>query len=172
MDKITLRKQILAKRNALTNTQINQNSLLICERLKPLLKGNIALYHAYGSEAKLNSLFNEFNFALPKVIDDTTIAFYLNTNEYQKGAFNIEEPLSNQIVLPQDLDVIVVPLVAFDSKGNRMGHGKGYYDRYLKQTNALKIGVGFECQKVIALPCEEHDIALDYIISEKQIYNF
>ncbi len=170
MDKKIIRKQVLAKRKALTLAQINDYSLLICDQLRTYLKGNIALYHAYGSEVKLDSLFNDYEFALPKVIDDTTIAFYMNTNEYIEGSFKIKEPLSKQLVLPKDIDVMVIPLVAFDDKLNRMGHGKGYYDRYLKQTNCLKIGVGFECQKVDALPCEDHDIPLDIIISEKHIY--
>ncbi|MEE0830215.1 MAG: 5-formyltetrahydrofolate cyclo-ligase, partial [Longicatena sp.] len=58
----------------------------------------------------------------------------------------------------------------FDDQLHRMGHGKGYYDRYLEGMNALKIGVGYEIQKLDQIQVDEHDVSLDLIISEKQIY--
>lgn len=107
-------------------------------------------------------------------MDEETIAFYetnIATN-WKKGSFGVLEPLSEHIVQPNDFDVIIVPLVAFDVKGNRLGYGKGYYDRYLKHTHALRIGVGYEFQKVDTLITESHDFPLDMVVSEQSIYDF
>ena len=81
----------------------------------------------------------------------------------------IREPQGGRLIRPQALDVILVPLVAFDAQCRRLGHGAGYYDRYLAQTDALRIGVGFACQKVDAIHALPHDIAMDLIVTEEEI---
>lgn len=74
---------------------------------------------------------------------------------------------------PKTLDVIVVPLVAFDLEGNRIGMGGGYYDRFLKRyPKAQKIGLAYEFQKVDEIPAEPHDIRLNAVVTEKQTYTF
>ena len=70
------------------------------------------------------------------------------------------------------IDVMLVPLVGWDRQGGRLGYGGGYYDRVLPTTNALTIGLGFECQRVDALPKERHDQGLALVISERQLYRF
>ncbi len=164
--------RLLAKqaRNALDLSLRQKYSQQIVEILKPYLFGKVALYKSYGSEVCLDALFTYCDYALPKVLDDTTIAFYKPSNHFQLGAFSIQEPMSNEVIEASEFDVIVVPLVAFDENCNRLGHGKGYYDRYLSKVNALKIGVAYECQKLDQIPCDEFDIPLDFIISEKTIY--
>lgn len=73
----------------------------------------------------------------------------------------------------QELDVVIVPGVAFDRKGGRLGYGGGYYDRFLPQLrpNALKIGIAYQLQMVEQLPMETHDIPLDLIVTEKSVYH-
>ncbi len=66
--------------------------------------------------------------------------------------------------------MILVPCVGFNKKKDRLGHGGGYYDRYLKDCKALKIGIAFEAQKTEADLKEENDITLDMIITEKDVY--
>ena len=61
---------------------------------------------------------------------------------------------------------MVVPSVAYDRKGNRLGRGKGFYDRFLKSTAAVKIGVGYEFQLFDELPTEPHDVGMDVIITQ------
>ena len=72
------------------------------------------------------------------------------------------------LVKPEEIDIIVCPVVAFDSKFSRLGYGGGYYDRYLPRMSpsALKLGAAFACQQVEQIPRAPHDILLDYIVTE------
>lgn len=93
----------------------------------------------------------------------------MGPDRFALSAMKIREPQGGQLIRPQALDVILVPLVAFDAQCRRLGHGAGYYDRYLAQTDALRIGVGFACQKVDAIHALPHDIAMDLIVTEEEI---
>lgn len=79
-------------------------------------------------------------------------------------SFGIPEPVGSLYPDPENIDVILVPGVAFDLAGGRLGRGKGYYDKMLKQTRAFKIGVCFDFQLVQQVPAEEHDVAVDRVI--------
>jgi len=68
-------------------------------------------------------------------------------------------------------DLVIVPLLGFDDDGNRLGRGKGWYDRFLAlQPKALKVGVAFETQRVESIPVEVHDVALDVVCTERATY--
>lgn len=166
------RKLLKERRKNLSQVEVKNKSQLICERLKPYLKGVCALYCAYGNEVQLDTLFDECHCVLPVVDNDSEMHFvyYDKQLAYQDGAYHIREQKDGTPVDKADIDVIVVPLVGFDDQLHRMGHGKGYYDRYLEGMNALKIGVGYEIQKLDQIQVDEHDVSLDLIISEKQIY--
>lgn len=84
--------------------------------------------------------------------------------DMQEGRFKVIEPLDQNVINPDQLDVIIVPGIAFDENGNRIGRGKGYYDQYLNQTRAKKIGVAFSFQMFDEIPFEEHDVKLDKVI--------
>lgn len=100
---------------------------------------------------------------LPRVNGNTLeILPYGITN---KGAFNIQEPIGNNIIHPKSIELIIVPGVAFDYTGTRVGRGKGYYDKLLSNTNALKIGICYDFQLIKHAPRELHDIAMDAIIT-------
>lgn len=94
--------------------------------------------------------------------------------ELRPGRFGILEPeprlrdRPERKVLPGELDLLIVPGVAFDRTGGRLGHGMGFYDRLLSRIRpeAAKIGLAFECQIVPAVPTEPHDVPLDTIITE------
>ncbi len=105
----------------------------------------------------------------PRMYENDLIFAEIAENSVTKtGAFGVQEPIGDGYF--GDFDVVFVPLVAFDEQKNRLGHGKGYYDRFLARTKAITIGLAFECQKINIVPCEEHDIPLSYIITEKKIY--
>ena len=87
----------------------------------------------------------------------------------KQGAFGIWEPADDTAVDPSLLEWIVVPGVAFDRRMNRLGRGKGYYDRLLRQTPARKIGICYGLQLVDEIPAEPHDIQMDLIITENDI---
>lgn len=98
-------------------------------------------------------------------IDGTKMSFHpFIPGEYSVGAYGIREPNSNAAAPPPD--VIFVPLVAFDGNMNRLGHGKGYYDRFLEGSNAVKIGLAFSFQELNEVEVGSHDVPLDLIITE------
>ena len=83
--------------------------------------------------------------------------------------YGIPEPITNNTRYP---DLLLVPLVAYDKKFNRIGYGGGYYDRYLKKISKRKkiitIGLAYSFQKVINIPINDYDFKLDYIITDKK----
>ena len=89
------------------------------------------------------------------------------------GTFGILEPKKDRAktINPEEIDVVIVPGVAFDLHKNRVGYGAGLYDRFLEsvKTGCTKIGIAFEFQIYDAVPVEEHDISLDFLITEKRI---
>jgi len=84
------------------------------------------------------------------------------------SSFGIQEPQTGKLVSSRDIDFAVIPGIAFDAKGNRLGRGKGYYDKLLKQTNIYKVAVGFDFQVVESIPVLPFDIPVDIIISTKK----
>ncbi len=89
------------------------------------------------------------------------------------GTLGILEPKKDRakIINPEEIDVVIVPGVAFDLYKNRVGYGAGLYDRFLESVNTscTKIGIAFEFQVYDAVPVEEHDIPLDFVITEERI---
>ena len=84
--------------------------------------------------------------------------------------FGIPEPVSSKIFYP---DILLVPLVAYDSSLNRLGYGGGYYDRYIEKMAKIKkvtkIGLAFSFQKISSIPINQYDKKLDFIVTEKEI---
>lgn len=96
-------------------------------------------------------------------MDAVIISPYTN---FRTNRWGISEPVGGQIA--QDVDVAIIPLVAYDGL-NRVGHGKGYYDRYLKSHDCLKIGLAFDCQYVSGLAVDDFDVPLDILITQNRI---
>ena len=90
---------------------------------------------------------------------------------FVKGKFDIlsPDPEKSRIIPPEEIDVVLVPCVGFDDAGNRLGHGGGYYDRYLPRCpHATKILVAFEAQRLDAVCAGEHDVAIDFVVTESR----
>ena len=84
--------------------------------------------------------------------------------------YGIPEPKKTRVIHP---DVILIPMVAFDKKLNRLGYGGGYYDRFLKKyekNRIIKIGLAISCQEVKKLPLNSFDKKMDFVLTEKKIY--
>ncbi|MFB3895084.1 MAG: 5-formyltetrahydrofolate cyclo-ligase [bacterium] len=96
-------------------------------------------------------------------------------NDLAPSTYGILEPIPNSIrtAAPKELDMVVVPGIAFDTKGNRLGHGLGYYDNFLRYLplNVKTVGVAFQEQVVAALPITESDVPVQKVITESIIYN-
>lgn len=160
------RKEIIERRMNVENRDSKEKR--IADRLEAFLNGNVGMYVPIKGEV---NIFDDYkrnrNIYLPIVEDDTTMNFYKFTGKLYKGLFGTYNPSNKTMIDPLDLDVIIVPLVGF-YKTNRMGYGKGYYDRYLKKTQAVKIGIAFDCQELDSMEIKKTDVPLDLIITESR----
>ncbi len=105
--------------------------------------------------------------AVPRVEGETMRFFDYDPRHLAAGAFGIEEPGADAVLCPpEEIDLLVIPGVAFTAAGARLGRGRGYYDRYLAQPElrARRVGVCFAHQIVEALPAEPHDAAMDLVV--------
>ena len=106
---------------------------------------------------------------LPVVVDDCHMVLrrYHSDADLCEGAYHILEPMGPLFEAVNDIDVVVVPGMAFDVAGHRLGRGKGYYDRLLNKMNhpsLYKLGICFDFQKVEHVPTEEHDVPMDEVL--------
>jgi 5-formyltetrahydrofolate cyclo-ligase len=116
---------------------------------------------------------------VPYCVEGDLELFHLEgLEELAPGYFGIQEPrpelrpLPGKRVEPGELGLVMVPGLAFDRRGGRMGYGRGYYDRLLHRTrrDTRRVAVAFECQLFPAIPMLEHDLFMDTVITEKAIY--
>lgn len=93
--------------------------------------------------------------------------YYLKKNaELKKGAFSIYEPVGARKADKKELDIIIVPGIAFDKCGARVGFGKGCYDRFLKDVKVVKLGYCYDFQLSDEIPSKSHDIKMDFLVTE------
>ncbi|MFI3289571.1 MAG: 5-formyltetrahydrofolate cyclo-ligase [Rikenellaceae bacterium] len=132
----------------------------------------IALYVALHDEVATLNIIERWHdmgkrVVLPRVVGSQMDFVEYTSGSLQKGAFGILEPTSNSVVAPSEIELMILPGVAFCSDGRRLGRGGGYYDRYLSQSDfrGYTIGVGYAHQLLEDIPCEEHDISLSRVIT-------
>ena len=174
--KAGLRKKILEERNKLTDSEIKERSLVVRDKLfssdgyKKAEK--ILFYVSFGSEVDTHEMIKESLgnkiVCVPVVIGDKIIASMIKDFKEldTKNKYKISEPSNINKIDPKEIDLVIVPGVAFDRLGHRIGYGKGYYDSFLSNLNAKKLALAFELQIVDEIPKEWHDIAVDEVISE------
>lgn len=184
--KVQLRKRMKAVRNALSETERNLYSMQISDRLCKqswyAKADTILVYSAIQSEADLD-LFckkawaDEKKLYFPKVFGEKMDFFCVSdASQLTSGAFHVMEPDVDTYPLEifssaQSQVPILVPGVAFSKRGERIGYGKGYYDRYIgAHPGLLPIGICFECQLLDELPAEPQDIAMCQIVTELDEY--
>ena len=187
MIKQHLRTHYKSLRNALSLEDIETKSLEIANQLLKLDIWNASFYHVFLSitEQKevqtyylLNILSGKDKYIIVSKSDFTTLQMthYLLTDNtrIQKNNHNIPEPVDGIEIDTKKIEVVFVPLLAFDKKGHRVGYGKGFYDTFLSecQPETIKIGLSFfEAEEQID-DIFESDIALDYCVTPNQIYQF
>lgn len=180
--KRSIRSEILELRNSLSEREITEKSLLICDKLFTIDEiANAKIFFIYSniqSEVETSCIIETLldqgkTVALPRIEDlDTPMALHAidSLNNLQSGPFGIPEPHHEDPVVPEkDVDVAIIPGIAFDESGWRLGWGGGFYDRFLSKTSAISLGLAFEVQITDKLPIEMHDKQVDYIITEKRI---
>ena len=164
-----IRKEILAKRNILSDKDINRKSDLIIKNLMDM-KTEVKI-------TKLLELHPKKNFFISKITNSKNREMKINKynkNELILHKFGYYESSSNDFYDEEILDVVIVPALAFDSKKNRIGFGGGYYDTFLekvrkKNNKVLFIGVCYDFQIIDRVPTEKHDVTLDFVVSESKI---
>lgn len=136
-----------------------------------MLAEKILMYHSLPDELETHRFLRKWggkkHFFLPRVNGVNLEILPYDETRLELGSFHIEEPTGNDTVDPDELELIVVPAVAFDRKGCRLGRGKGFYDRLLSHSKATKIGVGYEFQLMDEIPSEAHDVPMDMVITEQ-----
>lgn len=130
----------------------------------------VLLYHALSDEPNLEPLFSaDKELLLPVVVgDDLVLRYYRDNTSLQEGAFHIMEPTGDDFPIERysEICLVLVPGMAFDKDGHRLGRGRGYYDRLLPRlSQACKLGVCFPFQVVDCVPYEPHDIAVNRLIT-------
>ena len=177
-----IRKEILAKRNILSDKDINKKSDLIIKNLASYIENvqNIMIFMYMKTEVKITKLLELYpkkNFFISKITNSKNREMKINKynkNELILHKFGYYESSSNDFYDEEILDVVIVPALAFDSKKNRIGFGGGYYDTFLekvrqKNNKVLFIGVCYDFQIIDSVPTEKHDVTLDFVVSESKI---
>jgi len=183
LDKPQLRLDALTRRRELSDDLKQQYSRDIERHLLSRLKINapenhhLLAYHSLPDEVDTHLIFATppCQIYAPRMHgrDDMHWFGITKETEWLKGTFGIEEPVSGSDWADEESPAILLcPLVGFDRAGNRLGMGKGCFDRWL-ETHQHRIteiiGLAFSCQEVAAIPSEPHDIPLNTIITEKEI---
>lgn len=177
MTKQQIREKILNMRRSLTSKYIEDESAKIYEYLTEsgMLKDakSVLCYSDFDGEVKTAMLtgwmmFQGIKVSLPCMHEKTLHAADIKSAGLELSNFGIAQPkfADAAMIGPAELDVIIVPGIAFDRAKNRIGFGRGYYDEFLKHaTNAKKIAVAYDFQIVDSIPAEAHDVRMDMIVT-------
>lgn len=137
---------------------------------------NIFVYVSYKSEVDTHKIISKAivdgkRVFVPKVISNEEGMEALEIkglHDFKKGSYGILEPMGSDYVKPQIIDLILVPGLAFDKKGGRIGYGGGFYDRYMKSTSksTVKIGICYDFQMVEEVTMDFNDVLVDKVITD------
>lgn len=186
MLKKDLRKKYYKLRTELSESSLASKSLTISNSLLDLPIWNLDYYHIFlpiGKKKEVDTINvlsilqgKDKNVVVPKVSNQTSLDHYLLTDntKFKNSKWGVPEPIEGLSIVPNKIDVVFIPLLAFDIKGNRVGYGKGYYDRFLKEckNDIIKVGLSlFEAEDKIT-DIDPNDIPLDYCVTPDKIYSF
>lgn len=174
MEKAEIRRKIRGLKSMLLESEKQSAADEVFARLEQtaafIMAERILIYHSLPDELSTHRFLDKWKsrkrFFLPRVNGVNLDILPYDESRLELGAFQIEEPTGTNTVSPEEIEVVVVPAVAYDRAGNRLGRGKGFYDRLLASTKATKIGVAYEFQMVDSIPAEPHDVKMDIVISQ------
>ena len=182
--KDSLRAKLINKRKELSKSELKEKSNYIKMTIFKMKEfedsRTILFYISYNNEVDTHQIIKECLEIGKKIVVPKTdilkekilLSELTNWNHLEPGEFNILEPKKEffKEVLIDSIDLMFIPGIAFDIHGNRIGHGKGYYDRLLKiPHNAIRVGLAFELQIVDNILTEIHDIKVNKIVTEKRV---
>ena len=182
MDKLTLRKSLLERRETMTKNKIKLDSEIIADEVISYIQENsvktIHIYHSMDQEISTVEIIeyclkNNVNVITSKTLKERAlIQLELKSLKKMKlGLFGTMHP-SPEVEYTGNYDLIIVPGIGFDVNKNRLGYGAGYYDTFLKNhKKTKKIGIAFNYQLINEIPTEKHDIPMDMIITPDKNIN-
>ncbi len=176
-----IRKCVLEKRNCISKQEWEEKSRLICEKVVThpfFLASNVVYcYVDYRNEVRTREIIETAwkqskKVAVPKVEGEYMNFYYIQSfTDLEEGYRGILEPWKEHLADVEENALVIMPGAAFDTNGNRVGYGKGYYDKYLHaHPNYKTLALAFELQMVEKIPAEKYDICPDMIITEENIY--
>lgn len=181
LGKSEIRIDFKRKRAELSKELVNEISKEISKNLinTNLFKNatSVMLYIPLGNEADTEDLikkaFNEGKtvaFPVTSPVNFEITPYYADKNTvFEKGTFNVSEPQNTKPANVENFDLVVVPGIAFDKKGGRIGFGKGCYDKLLKNYKGIKVGFCYDFQVADELPADETDVKMNYIVTENGV---
>lgn len=177
MKKCDIRREIKAQKKQLSDedkTLAAEKTFAHLEKTADfMLADKILIYYSLPDELPTHSFIRKWcdrkRFYLPRVCGDELEILPYDESRLSVGSFNIEEPTGDETASISDMELIIVPAVAFDRSGNRVGRGKGYYDRLLSGCQVRKIGIAYGFQLVDNIESEPHDIRVDSIITDNDV---
>ena len=170
-----LRKEILEKRNGLSFEDAEIKSNIILEKLKKdkdyIKAKTVMFYVSKGREVQTHGIIKEAmktkKIIVPKVTDKGLICCELKDfDNMEFSCYGVMEPKDEITCDVSNIDLIIVPGIAFDKRGHRIGYGMGYYDNLLKNAKCKKIALAYDFQLIEKIPNDEWDIELDKVISD------
>ena len=179
MKKSQIRKIIIKKRLNFNFKKKHINYLNLIKLIKTVSKNKkIGLYYPIGSEVSTIDIIShlrkkKYIISLPVLEKKSKMSFYewKEKSPLKINNFGIPEPARFKKITPSTL---IIPMVAFDTKLNRLGYGGGFYDRFInkleKNKKILKIGLALSCQKINKVPTNKFDKKMNYIITENKVY--
>lgn len=180
MEKSDIRRKIKAMRQMMLDIEKESAAQEVFAQLEQtaafLMADKVLMYHSLPDELPTRTFLNKWkgrkHFYLPRVNGVNLDILPYDESRLELGSFHIEEPTGTDTLDAAELELIVVPAVAYDRRCTRLGRGKGFYDRLLSTTRATKVGVGYDFQLMDELPSEPHDVPMDMVITQKTIIRF
>lgn len=177
IEKDNLRKQYISIRKNIQNKKIKSKIIMEKVTENTLYKNSkvVALYKSLDSEVDTDSLIDytlkaNKTVVLPKVVKNELKFFKISSldDNFIKSNFGVLEPIENEenFISKEKIDLVIVPGVCFDKNNNRIGFGKGYYDKFLKDTNLKTMAICFKEQITNEIPLAENDVKMQYIITD------
>ncbi len=177
MDKEAIRSRVKARKNLLDPVERATAAAQVFDLVEKtaafIMSEHILMYHSLPDELSTRDFIDRWHhrkhFYLPRVNGVNLDILPYDRSRLHLGAFNIEEPDGDDTVDISAIELIIVPAVAYDRHGNRIGRGKGFYDRLLRDSHAVTVGVAYDCQLVDDIEPDEFDVPVDYVVTEKGI---
>jgi 5-formyltetrahydrofolate cyclo-ligase len=180
-EKKLLRDHARSLRASLSKAEIEEKSGLICRHVLKILDGTDSLMVYVSKPLEVNTkdlighLLSRRKTVIVPIIEKETktlrLSYLKDPVVLQESTFHVPEPVGHELpALASEVKAVIIPMLAFDKKGNRLGYGAGYYDRFLSlHPHITRIGIAFACQEIEEIPADTTDACMDIIVTDTRI---